>query len=69
MSFKSGVLPTPAAPIYHIGDLIELHAGVILDHNGNPVPDGTPLTFIVTSQGESSSLPQVTTTEGSAAIS
>jgi len=62
-------LPTPASPIYHVGDLIELHAGIILDHNANPVPDGTPLTFFVTSQGETSSLPQVTTTEGSAAIS
>ncbi|MCK4490722.1 MAG: hypothetical protein KAU23_10700, partial [Anaerolineales bacterium] len=62
-------LATPASPVYYVGDLIELHAGVILDHNGNPVPDGTPLTFIVTVQGESTSLPQVTTIEGSASIS
>ena len=62
-------LSTPAAPIYRVGDLIELHAGIILDHNGNPVPDGTPLTFIITVQGESTSLPQVTTIEGSASIS
>ena len=59
-------LATPASPVYYVGDLIELHAGVILDHNGNPVPDGTPLTFFITSQGESTSLPQVTTIEGSA---
>jgi beta-N-acetylhexosaminidase len=62
-------LSTPASPVYYVGDLIELHAGVILDHNGNPVPDGTPLTFFITSQGESTSLPQVTTIEGSASIS
>jgi len=62
-------LATPAAQVFHVGDLIEFHAGIILDHNGNPVPDGTPLTFIITSQGESISLPQVTTTEGSASIS
>ena len=62
-------LATPVSPVYYVGDLIELHAGVILDHNGNPVPDGTPLTFFITSQGESTSLPQVTTIEGSASTS
>ncbi len=62
-------LSTPTAPVYQVGDLIELHTGIILDHNGYPVPDGTPVTFVVTSQGESASLPQVTTTDGSTSAS
>ena len=37
---------------YHIGDVILLRAGVILDHNGNPVPDGTPVIFTFTTSGE-----------------
>jgi len=57
---------TPAAPVYRVEDLIPLRTGIILDHNGNPVPDGTPVTFIITSQGTSTSLPQVTTINGSA---
>ena len=31
-----------------VGDTLELHTGVILDHNGHPVPDGTPVQFIFT---------------------
>ena len=58
------ITPTPA--VYEVEDQVDLFTGVILDHNGNPVPDGTPVTFIITSQGLSSSLPQVTTTAGSA---
>ena len=57
-------IPTPSAPVYRIEDLIDLHTGIILDHNGKPVPDGTPVTFVLTSQGQSSPLPQVTTTNG-----
>jgi beta-N-acetylhexosaminidase len=53
-------LPTPA---YQIGDLIPVKAGVILDHNGHPVPDGTPVTFIVTSKGDTNALPQAITTK------
>lgn len=29
-----------------VGDTLRLQTGVILDHNGNPVPDGTPVRFI-----------------------
>ena len=60
---------TPAPAVYRFQDQIDLSTGIILDHNGNPVPDGTPVTFIVTSQGVSTSLPQVTTTNGSAQTS
>lgn len=60
---------TPAAPIYRVEDLIDLHTGIILDHNGNPVPDGTPVDFIITAQGNSTYLPSVTTLDGTASIS
>jgi len=57
---------TPAAPIYRVEDLIDIHTSIILDHNGNPVPDGTPVDFIITSQGNPTYLPTVTTIDGSA---
>jgi len=60
---------TSTPPVYRIEDLIDLHTDIILDHNGNPVPDGTPVNFILTSQGISSPLPQVTTVDGSASTS
>lgn len=58
---------TPAAPIikYKVGDTIPVRTGVILDHNGNPVPDSTPVLFKVM-RGEGS-LPQIVeaqTTQG-----
>ncbi|NLG97591.1 MAG: hypothetical protein GX491_09550 [Chloroflexi bacterium] len=39
--------PTPA-PTFKIGDIISLYTGVIYDHNGNQVPDGTPVSFLFT---------------------
>ena len=60
---------TPSAPIYSVDDVIDLHAGLILDHNGNPVPDGTPVTFSVTSQGVTTFLPSVVTLDGRASTS
>jgi beta-N-acetylhexosaminidase len=52
---------TPA-PEFRIGDVIPLRTGVIFDYNGNPVPDGTPVNFIFTMGGETSSVRQVETT-------
>jgi beta-N-acetylhexosaminidase len=43
--------PTPAVE-FRVGDIIPIRAGVILDHNGNPVPDGTPVSFTFTVSGE-----------------
>jgi beta-N-acetylhexosaminidase len=40
--------PTPKPPQPQIGDELELHTGVIADHNGHPVPDGTLIQFIFT---------------------
>ena len=59
---------TPVSPVYKIEEILDIRTDIILDHNGNPVPDGTPVTFIVTSQGESTALPQTTTQDGTASI-
>jgi beta-N-acetylhexosaminidase len=39
--------PTPAV-VYQAGDLLDLRAGPIMDRNGHPVPDNTPVTFGIT---------------------
>jgi beta-N-acetylhexosaminidase len=36
---------TPQPPKLEIGDPLPVRTGVITDHNGHPVPDGTPVTF------------------------
>ena len=35
-----------------VGEVAEIRTGVILDQNGNPVPDGTPVDVILSYQGE-----------------
>lgn len=60
---------TPVPPVFRVDDQVELRTNIILDHNGNPVPDGTPVTFYLQSQGTSTALPQVTTAGGSASTS
>lgn len=52
-------LPTPE---FQIGNTISVRTGVILDHNGNPVPDNTPVQFISTVNGEITTLPEIETT-------
>lgn len=44
--------PTPI-PLFKIGDTIAVRTGVIQDHNGHPVPDGTVVRFsmMLTGQG------------------
>ncbi|MDT8305907.1 MAG: glycoside hydrolase family 3 N-terminal domain-containing protein [Anaerolineae bacterium] len=38
--------PSVEAPLeLQVGDNVRLRAGVIVDHNGRPVPDGTPVQF------------------------
>ena len=42
------VTPTPIPePEFQVGDLIPVRTGIIVDHNGNPVPDFTPVRFIL----------------------
>ena len=58
------ITPTPTPPPeFHIGDVIPLRTDVILDHNGNPVPDGTPVAFIFSMGAEATSVRQVATTQ------
>ncbi len=59
------VTPTPApTPAYQAGDQVPVKAGIIRDHNGNPVPDGTPVSFVISRNGEIQSLPVSVTTRG-----
>lgn len=39
---------TPQPPQIYQGDALRLRTSVIVDHNGHPVPDGTPVEFIFT---------------------
>lgn len=43
--------PTPI-PLFRIGDTIAVRTGIILDHNGYPVPDGTVVRFSMMLTGE-----------------
>ncbi|HZD09985.1 MAG TPA: glycoside hydrolase family 3 N-terminal domain-containing protein [Candidatus Binatia bacterium] len=46
---RSGSLESPPSeePLeLVVGDTLRLRTGVIVDHNGNPVPDGTPVQFV-----------------------
>lgn len=60
---------TPTFPVYNIGDVVAIETGIILDHNGHPVPDGTPVQFVVSSEGETNYLPLVETKDGQASTS
>ena len=60
--------PTPI-PEYMIGDQIPIRTGVIIDHNGNPVPDGTPVQFVINLAGEESFSPPVESIQGIARTS
>ena len=45
---------TPALPVaLRIGDALPVSAGVIVDHNGHQVPDGTPVRFLLYNEGGS----------------
>ncbi|HNF95583.1 MAG TPA: glycoside hydrolase family 3 N-terminal domain-containing protein, partial [Anaerolineales bacterium] len=50
---NTGILPeSTLTPLFSIGDTISLRTGVIKDHNGNPVPDGTVVRFSMLLTGE-----------------
>lgn len=51
---ESGATAEP--PTFQAGDLLTLQAGPILDHNGNPVPDNTPVNFSISLITEQSTL-------------
>lgn len=63
--------PTPI-PLFRIGDTIAIRTGVIRDHNGNPVPDGTVVQFSMMLTGEGGGILQqvdAITTQGVARAS
>jgi len=63
--------PTPV-PLFKIGDTISIRTGVIRDHNGHPVPDGTVVRFFMTLTGEGGGIVQQSETmtlEGMARVS
>ena len=43
-------------PLFRIGDTISIRTGPIIDNNGHPVPDGTPVQFSMTLTGEGSGI-------------
>jgi beta-N-acetylhexosaminidase len=60
------VEPT-SEPRPEAGDELRLQTGVILDHNGHPVPDGTPVYFILTYPQEGLEQPILVATHGGVA--
>jgi len=57
-------------PLFSVGDKLPLKAGIILDQNGNPVPDGTTVRFIINRTTETTTTQQVdsVTSDGLARI-
>jgi beta-N-acetylhexosaminidase len=50
---------------YVVGDIVQASTGVLIDANGHPVPDGTPVEFILAYQGDpSTSIIERTTLDG-----
>jgi len=56
-------------PRYRVGDTIPIRTGVILDTNGNPVPNNTPAQFFITVNGEETPPIATTTLDGRAEAS
>ncbi len=59
--------PTPELPKLEVGDELRLRTDVIVDHNGHPVPDGTPVQFFFTYPQEGLEHSNVAITRGGAA--
>jgi beta-N-acetylhexosaminidase len=59
---QNSITVTPTqVPLFNVGDNLPIKAGVILDQNGKPVPDGTVVKFIYTLGDEKSIIQQVET--------
>jgi beta-N-acetylhexosaminidase len=69
---EASVTPEPTTiPLFYMGDTVTVRTGTILDHNGNPVPDGTVVRFTISVSGEGGGVfqqPDATTLDGSASI-
>jgi beta-N-acetylhexosaminidase len=70
---NSGLTPQPTeVPLFKIGDTIGIRTGMIKDHNGEPVPDGTAVEFSMNLTGEGGGIlqqAQATTSQGVARVS
>lgn len=60
-STETPVSSTEPPLTYKVGDTIPLRTGVIVDHNGNPVPDGTIVRFLIDTKSTSGSIEQIET--------
>ncbi len=46
---------------FKVGDTLPIRTGIIRDHNGNPVPDGTVVNFLIDTRSASGTVEQVAT--------
>jgi beta-N-acetylhexosaminidase len=71
LQLTPALTPQPTdIPLFSVGDKLPLKAGVILDQNGNPVPDGTTVKFIINRTIETTTSQQIdsVTSDGMAKI-
>jgi len=54
-----GTLVPTITPHLRVGDTVSVKTGVILDHNGHPVPDGTGVQFTIASSGSGGVVQQI----------
>lgn len=57
MNQESAVAQTQQ--IFNLGDNLPVRTGIIVDHNGHPVPDGTVVKFNLNQQGENVTVQQI----------
>ena len=82
LSLVSPTVSTPVAgtqapveststPFFRVGDTLSAQTGIIVDHNGHPVPDGTGVQFTIAMNGAGGYVQQIdsTTTQGVAMAS
>src|SRR5690606_36978240 len=55
---------TPVRATVDVGDTLILRTGVIVDHNGRPVPDGTVVEFVLNAEGQGARTTQSETVDG-----
>lgn len=53
---------------YLVGDVVEVSTGILVDSNGHPVPDGTPVEFLLIYQGDPIALTIERTTASGVAV-
>jgi beta-N-acetylhexosaminidase len=46
-------------PVFKLGDILPVKTGIIVDHNNNPVPDGTVVRFTMNEEGINTSIQQI----------